>query len=369
MFEHYKSRMAHQGSNQSEMHRMQSNMVIEQTWDRDPNYRRVYVVKVGSGLPVVTEQHELVDVKFNVEAYQRLTSDEPAYLLQFRHGAEKRNPDIAIGSYVYMEDEDGNWKWWLLVALDERPQFRQYHILECNWTLKWVVNNTIHSCLAVQRYQNSYSSGLQSGSRITGVDDMTAIWTPTNPSTQTIGYNQRFLISDIGRIPALCYEVSKISDTSPIGLIKFSLTQTQFNEHTDNVDLMIADYWESHIEPTEPEKPIEPDVPVNPDTETEPTVGTAEIKYSGTKPTIKVGGSTKTFTPVFSLEGVIADKWYVSEGDIDISGDTENYTIEHDDQSLKLNVATNYYLIGKVLTIRVVGTDGSEATLDVEVIG
>lgn len=355
MFEHYKSRMAHRGANMSEILRMQSNMIIEQTWDRDPNYRQVYVVKVARGLPVVTEQHELVDVKFNVETYQKLTSDEPAYLLQFRHGAEKRNPDITIGSYVYMEDEDGEWKWWLIVALDERPQFRQYHILETNWTLKWVVDNKIHSCLAVQRYQNSYSSGLQSGSRITGVDDMTSVWVPTNSSTQTIGYNQRFLISDVGRIPALCYEVSKISDTSPVGLIKFSLTQTTFNETTDNVDLMIADYWESHIEP------IEPDI------ETELT-GSAAITYSGTTATIKVGGSYKTFTPAFSREGVTVDKWLVSDENGDISADTENYTIEYDGEKLKLKVAQNYNLIGTVLIVQVVGSDGSTAEVSVEVI-
>ena len=356
MFEHYRSRMAHKGANQSEMLRMQSNMVIEQTWDRDPNFRRVYVVKVTSGLPVVTERHELIDVKFNVETYQRLTSDEPAYLLQFRHGAEKRNPDIAIGSYVYMEDEDGEWKWWLLVALDERPQFRQYHILETNWTLKWVVDNKIHTCLAVQRYQNSYSSGLQSGSRITGVDDMTALWVPTNTSTQTIGYNQRFLISDVGRIPALCYEVSKISDTSPVGLIKFSLAQTTFNEETDNVDLMIADYWASHIEPTEP------------DIETELS-GTAAITFSGISATIKVGGSFKTFTPAFSDEGVTVQSWLISDENGDISSDTENYTIEYSGELLKIKIAQNYNLIGRVLIIQVVGTDGSTAEQSVEVIG
>ena len=356
MFEHYKSRMAHVGSNQSEMLRMQSNMVIEQTWDRDPNYRRVYVVKASNGLPVVTERHKLVDVKFNVETYQRLTSDEPAYLLQFRHGAEKRNPDIAIGSYVYMEDEDGEWKWWLLVALDERPQFRQYHILETNWTLKWVVDNKIHTCLAVQRYQNSYSSGLQSGSRITGVDDMTAIWVPTNTSTQTIGYNQRFLISDVGRKPALCYEVSKISDTSPIGLIKFSLAQTTFNEETDNVDLMIADYWASHIEPTEP------------DIETELS-GTAAITFSGISATIKVGGSYKTFTPAFSNEGATVQSWLISDENGDISSDTENYTIEYSGELLKIKVAQNYNLIGRVIIVQVVGTDGSTAEQSVEVIG
>ena len=355
MFERYKNRIAHRGTNMSEMLRMQSDMVIEQTWDRDPNYRRVYVVKANRGLPVVTTKHELIDVKFNVETYQKLTSDEPAYLLQFRHGAEKSNPDIAIGSYVYMEDEDGEWKWWLLVSLDERPQFRQYHILECNWTLKWVVDNKIHSCLAVQRYQNSYSSGLDSGSRITGVDDVTAIWTPTNQNTQTIGYDQRFLISDIGRIPALCYKVSKISDTSPIGMTKFSLTQTTFNDKTDNAALLIADYWANNIEPTEPD--IETGV-----------IGTASIAFSGTKPTIKIGGSQKVFTPTFSNDGVTVTKWTISDKDVDISGDS-NYTIEYEGELLKLNVAQNYYLIGKVLMIQVVGSDDSTAQVEIEIVG
>lgn len=147
------------------------------------------------------------------------------------------------------------------------------------------------------------------------------------------------------------------------------MKQITFDPNHDNADLMLADYFQGSIKPTEPEKPIEPDVPVNPDTETDPTIGTAEIKYSGTKPTIKVGGSTKTFTPVFSLEGVIVDKWYVSEGNTDISRGTDDYIIERNRDNLKLKVAANYYLIGKVLTIHVIGTDGSEAALDVEIVG
>ena len=354
MFKHYKSRMAHKGANMSEMLRMQSTMVIEQTWNNDPNARQVYVVRSERGLPTVTDKHELVDVKFNVDTYQKVGSDEPAYHLQFRHGAEKHNPDIGVGSYVYMADEDGEWKWWLITALDERPQFRQYIILETNWTLRWVVDNQIHTCLAVQRYQSSYSSGLQSGSRVTGVDDMTSIWVPTNASTQTIGYNQRFLISDVGRVPALCYEVSKIADTSPIGLTKFSLTQTTFNDQTDNVDLMIADYWKNHIEPIELD--IEQELS-----------GTAAISYSGTKPTIKVGGSAKTFTPIFSIEGTTVSQWLVSDENGNISNDA-NYTIERDGELLKIKVGLNYNLIGTVLIVQCIGSDGSTAELSVEVI-
>ena len=149
MFEHYKSRMAHRGRNMSEMLRMQSNMVIEQTWNNDPNARQVYVVKATRGLPAVTDKHELVDVKFNVDTYQKVGSDEPAYHLQFRHGAEKHNPDIGIGSYVYMEDEDGEWKWWMIVSFDERPQFRQYHIIETNWKFGWVVDGKIYYHLGI----------------------------------------------------------------------------------------------------------------------------------------------------------------------------------------------------------------------------
>ena len=56
MFDSYRNRMAVRGKNVSEMLRMQSNMVIEQTWTRDPNYKKVYVVRVDSGLPEITAE-------------------------------------------------------------------------------------------------------------------------------------------------------------------------------------------------------------------------------------------------------------------------------------------------------------------------
>lgn len=356
MFDAYKNRIAIRGKNMSEMLRMQSNMVIEQTWERDPNYRQVYVVKVNSGLPEVTAAHELIDVKFNINAYQNITADEVAYMLQFRHGEEKRHPEIAIGSYVYMEDEDGEWKWWMLVHLDERPSFRQYQILECNWTLGWVVNNKIYHCLIVQRVQQSYNSGSWDANRTTAVDNITSIWTPTNDDTLTIGYNQRFLISDPRRQPALAWSTSKIEDTQPIGLTKIKLTQETFDPIHDNAELMLADYYRDAIEPEIMDvetKLIEP----------------AAITYNGTAPTVKVGGSYKIFTPVFKGKDVTVDKWTVSDENGDISADTENYTIEYDGDRLKLKIAQNYYLIDKVLIVQVKGTDNSVAELKVQVVG
>ena len=61
-------------------------------------------------------------------------------------------------------------------------------------------------------------------------------------------------------------------------------------------------------------------------------------------------------------------KWTISDDNGDISADTENYTIEYDGDKLKLKVALNYNLIGTVLIIQLIGSDGSMAQLSVEVI-
>jgi hypothetical protein len=333
---------------------MQSNMVIEQTWTRDPNYRRVYVVKVSRGLPEVTDKHELVDVKFNVDTYQKAGADEPAYHLQFRHGAEKRNPDICVGSYVYMADEDGEWKWWLILGLDERPQFRQYHIAECNYKLGWILDGKIYYHLVVLR---SGSSGdVDENSYTSTVDGTLSAWMPTTSDSAMVGYNQRFLISDERRTTPLAWEVSKIEDTQPFGITKIKMKQTTYDETHDNADLMLANYYDTATEPVEPD--IEQELS-----------GTASITFSGTKPTIKVGGSWKIFTPVFSVEGTTVDKWLISDENGDISGNTENYTIERDGELLKLKVAANYYLIKKTLIVQVVGSDKSTTQVEIEIVG
>lgn len=177
---------------------------------------------------------------------------------------------------------------------------------------------------------------------------------PTNSDSLTIGYNQRLMISDEKRYPPLVYQVSKIEDTQPIGLTTFKFTQETFDPTHDNAELMLCNYYDS---------PIEPEIH---DIETE-LKGTATITYSGTKPTIKVGGSWKTFTPAFSDESVTVSKWTISDENGDIGGNT-NYIIEYDGNKLKLKATLNYNLIGTVLIVQLIGTDGSVAEQSVEVI-
>lgn len=187
------------------------------------------------------------------------------------------------------------------------------------------------------------------------MDNITSIWLPTNNDTLTLNYNQRVLISDPRKYPPIAWTISKYEDTQPIGLIKLKFTQETFDPTHDNAELMLCNYYDS---------PIEPEAP---DIETE-LKSTATITYSGTKPTIKVGGSAKTFTPAFSDETVTVSKWTISDENGDISGDTNNYTVEYDGDKLKLKVALNYNLIGTVLIVQLMGSDGSMAEQSVEVV-
>ena len=186
------------------------------------------------------------------------------------------------------------------------------------------------------------------------MDDVTSAILPTNSDSLKIGYNKRFIISDEKRYPPLVYQVSKINDSQPIGLTTFKFTQETFNPSVDSAELMICDYYSSEIEPT-------------PNNQDETISRTSTIIYNGTKPTVKVGGNWKVFTPVFSDETVTVSGWTLSDEHGDISGDT-NYTIEQDGNKLKLKVALNYKLIGTVLTVQAVGSDGSIAELSVEVV-
>lgn len=198
------------------------------------------------------------------------------------------------------------------------------------------------------------NSGSWDGDRFTFVDNITSAILPTNNDTVTIGYNHRFMITDPRRTIPIVWTVSKIEDSTPIGITELKFTQETYNPTLDNKELMICNYYDSTIEPEVPD--IEAEL-----------VSTAAITYSGTKPTIKVGGSAKIFTPVFSDESVIVSKWTISDENGDISGDT-NYTIEYDGDKLRLKVALNYNLIGTVLIVQLIGSDGSTAEQPVEVI-
>ena len=357
MYEEFRNRMGRRGSFMGETMRLQSDAVVDAIWLNSVAARRVQVQWLDRGLPSAytsaDEFEDPLDAHFELKSAYSLNSGESPYYLTFRPGELVRHPEIKVGAYVSIPNVDNIPEWWMIVFIEDDNELKKLQILKCNWTFGWVADGKIYRCLGVLR--NGSSGEIDENSYSTIVDGSLAMFVPTNDDTVTIGYNQRFLISDERRTPPLAWQVSRIEDTQPVGVTKIRFTQNTHDAAHDNAKLMLANYYNSNVEPEES------------DPETE-ILGKATITYNGTKPTVKVGGSYKVFTASFSDENAAVDKWLISDENGDISADTSNYTIEYSDNQMKLKVALNYELIGTVLIIQVIGTDGSTAEIRVEVI-
>ena len=358
MYEEFRNRMDRHGSFMGETMRRQSDMIVNATWLNSVSARRVQVKWLNRGLPPAytnaDEFEDPIDAHFELKSAYSLSSGESPYYLTFRPGELVRHPEIKVGADVSIPNVDNIPEWWMIVFIEDDNELKKSYIMKCNWVFKWVVDGKIYSHLGVLR-NGSSTREADENAYTTMVNGNGVMWMATNFDTQTLKHGQRLLISDEGRMPPLCYSIGDIIDTRPIGLTKFVLSQGTYDSVHDNAELMLANYYDSNVEPEVSDPEIE-------------ILSTAVITYNGTQPTVKVGGSYKVFTASFSDENVTVDKWLVSDENGDISTDTSNYTIEYLDKQMKLKVAPNYALISKVLIVQVIGTDKSTAEVRVEVV-
>lgn len=343
MFDNFKQRHQRSGESMSQAMLNQSDMIMNATFDRDPGFKRVYV------------DGKLVDAKYKVHAYTSLSAGNSIdYYLQFRPGVYY-NP----GTYVDIPNRDGKYERWLIVLQDDLPQFPMHYVLKCDWTLKWVLDGKIYSCLGVHRSQLSYNSGLWTDFNFTTPENQTKIWLPTTQDTKTINYGQRVLISN-NELHPIAWQVSKVEDTLPFGVTKVTFTQVQFDEHRDNAELMIADYYSSNIE-------LEQKVEIPP----KPFGDHSRITFNGTQQVLKVNGSYKTLTPKFydrdTNELDIEPHWSIK---FPSDEDKEKFDVFEDGKTLKIKCLNYYDLIGKIVTISLNDESGTmPSTLDLEVVG
>lgn len=358
MYEEFRKRMDRRGSFIGEVMRRQSDMIVNATWLNSVAARRVQVKWLNRGLPPTyasaDEFEDPIDAHFELKSAYSISSGESPYYLTFRPGELVRHPEIKVGAYVSIPNVDNIPEWWMIVFIEDDNELKKLQILKCNWTFGWVVDGKIYHHLGVLRNGSALREA-DANSYTAVVNDNGAMLMATNADTQTICVDQKFLISDEGRTPPLAYAVSNIVDSRPLGITKFTISQSTFDAVHDNEELMLASYYGNAVEPEES----------NLDTE---ILSTAVISFNGIQPTVKVGGSYKVFTASFSDENVTVDKWLVSDENGDISANTSNYTIEYLDKQMKLKVAPNYDLIGTVLIVQVIGTDKSTAEVRVEVV-
>ena len=359
MLESYKARMAALGSYDGEAKRKNSQKIMDASWMRDAATKPVYVKWVDNGLPVIDDDDPVLYAKFNVKSYHNITGDEIAYLLQFRQEDMRNNPNIKVGSYVQIMNEMDEPEWWLICHIDDRTQFRQFSILKCLYTYKWVSHKdgrrVIHQCLGVPRNQNSYNSGVWLDYVFQVAENQHVAILPTNDDSRTLGYDTKMLVGDSKRYPPIAWKVSKISSSLNGDKTFFTMTQEQFNPATDNADLMIADYWQSSVTP----EIIE--------TEEVATSSDLEIVYSGL-PAVRAGGGYKKFTLNLRVDGELVDISSDVTWSVDFAnGDVSQIDYPEKGNPIKVKCLPDYSLIGKNFTLTAQCEYGSKS-ITVEVI-
>lgn len=307
----------------------ESDFLMEQTWDGDLQSKTCYIYDFyHDDKPWLAEDitHEnttktKIDAKFIVTKYSSIDKDQVEYHLQFRPSQPVRfteddelyyyetdykkrySTQFPIGLFVDIPDEKNVYRKWLIVAKEEGNQFLKYSVLPCDYYLHWIeVNGTERikrKMWCVSRAMNSYTSGRWIDRYMLGLDDIQKIWIPINPITEQLSYieenkNKRLVLSALIKKPHV-WQISKVENTKPLGLIKITLDQDSWDEHTDYVNLetgeMYADYYTSDITPTDPTEPT-------------PTPSSNYSTITASTSTIKIGGSYKTLTAtVFDESG------------------------------------------------------------------
>ena len=363
MLESYRLRMAALGGYDGEARRRNSQKIMDVSWMRDPATKPVYVKWVDSGLPIIDDDDIPVYAKYNVKSYHNITGDEVAYLLQFRLEDMKNRPDIKVGSYVSILNEMDEPEWWLIWHYDDRPQFRQFSIVKCTWVYKWTSfkdgHRIIHQCLGVTRNQNNYNSGCWLDYYTEVVEQQHVMLMPTNNDTNILTYNTRMLVSNVGRYPPIAWKISKVQPSVTTDTVRFTMTQEQYNAAVDNVELMIADYGKSYVEPEILE--VE-EISATQDANMYSIKQDLEIVYSG-KPMVRAGGGFKKFTLKALVDGKLEDvsgdvKWDVDFGEKD---NKLEYSIQNN--ILKIKCLNDYSLIGSTFTITAQSMNSSKSII------
>lgn len=383
-----------------------SDMVMELTWDNDPQSKVAYIYDYSHDDQPEIKDHMTyenttktrVDIKFIVKSYQSMDKDQVDYYIQFKPSAKfdftegdelyyyerdfrkKYGADYPIGLFVDIPDDRGIYHKWLICRDEPANQFPKFLVLPLNYHLYWIEQNgdkrIKRNMWCAIRQQSSYTSGSYVDKVFSRPDNQTKLWFSMNSITEKFWYsddddkNMRLIVSAPIKQP-VTWRITKCENAQPLGIQKLTLYQDRFNEHTDYVNLetgeMYANYFDSEIAPTEPSTPTTP-----------PSSITARISASTS--TIKVGGSYKNLTVnLFNdsnedITDEYADATFTWTCDIDNEYWTDKviWRVGTEYNQKKVKFPSDTSVIGKILmvkcTIEKDGTTIESETISLELV-
>ena len=395
-YDFYKSRFhtpITQGSNiltVGEQLKIDSDMVMEETWWNDPQSKICYIYDYFHDdqpelAQKMTYEHTTktrIDAKFIVKQSSSVAKDQVEYYLLFRPSQKtdfvigdelyyfetnyksRFNIEFPISLFIDIPNEKGIYYKWLICGLEYGNQFIKYSVLPCDYKFMWIEDTGTErlkrQMWCSTRAMNSYTTGLWIDRYVNIPNDVQKVWLPLNSITEKIRFvngsknNQRVLMGAVTEKP-LAWQVSKLEVTKPMGILKITLDQDQFNPHTDYVNIdtheMYADYYTSLIKPIDDENPA--------DGSSENIVCHIETSSN----TIKVGGSYKLLkfriydnnqTDItenyISTSSNILWKCFINNTDMTDS-DLITWQSQDDPASIKIKVANDREYLNSILLI------------------
>lgn len=341
MYDLFLKRMGINNNSSSRQLFNNSNLLMDKLFDRDIGYKQ------GTLYDVDGQYLEDLDFKYQYHMMYSLSKDQVDFYVQFRpyyHPEKKYKQDDGIerfGFFLDIPDDLDVKEKWLILGRTETLTFTRYNVLRCNWTFNWIHNGEIQHELGCIRNRNNYNSGVWSDGFVTSVENQIQFIVPCNDKTKTIGYDTRFMLSDTLIYPRV-YEVSKIEDTFPPGVIKITLVQTHYNAAIDEPLLALCGYHEHAILPEEEDTHVS----LN-----------AKLTFSGTKPILHKGGSARRVTAtVYDDEGAVVEitpTWtFMLNGEVVSYTDLTDFVITFADDQKSFSIKALYSAtVGDVLTV------------------
>lgn len=376
-----------------QVRRDNSNLIMEATWDGDPQSRIAYLYdyfhdsepnlsyNLSSNHDVLKRE---VPIKFIVHSHNSDGNDQVSYHIQFkpsyscdidyydemfhrRYGAE-----FPIGLYIDIPDGKGIYRRWLIVEDGSRYDlsFDKYCVYPVNYQLMWVEEKNdcrmLRKMWSVERMRNSYNAGTYTDKIFTRVENQTVIWLPMNPISDKIAYDDRFIVSAPIECP-LTWKVSKLENTLPFGINRLVLYQDPFDQNVDYVNLktgeMFANYYSSTLPPKEH---------VLKQGYGEIISASKEIKVAGGYKTLRAAWFDKTGADV--SDTVEEVQWNFMVDDVSVTDQVETMELSDTDGNpvknfIKVKLPLDYNLVTKVLTVKATAVPlQTTATLNLEIL-
>jgi len=388
-FETYKRIHSQLGATVGQVHKANSDLGMELTWDNDIQSRICYLYdffhddqpELNEAMTYNETTKTKIDAKFIVSKYTSMGKDWAEYYLQFKPTQKVKfdsndelyyfetdyknrySTSFPIGLYVDVPDDRGTYHKWMIVDKEKDNQFLKYSILPCEYYLSWIEQNGFNSIKrkmwSVLIMQNSFDTEKLIGYFTNNIENQCNIWLPLNSITEKMGYinyngdrtNQRVIVSAPTDIPNT-WKISKIESTRPFGIQKLTIHQDRFNPHTDyikkdndgNIKAMWADYYSSNVEPE--------------DDNSIPTHSDIYCKITSSTQSIKAGGSYRLLTAKFySNEIDITDnppflplKWKCMIDSEDIA-ELVSWLPQSDFNKIKIKFPNDRTYLNKILTV------------------